>query len=204
MGPIFVRRGEVLFVLKTPEDLLKSIKSGKIRPADRLLVKDPQGIEWIPISEIHQFRIDIDFNKLEKGKGLEPDSCDLLDHICQPRFNFRALLLGGFWYFLHGMPRYAAKRLFVATILICAVTCIGLASGFNYIQLLPLILAGWLLTSLSSALRADHDLNRMQVERFNQCDLQNLSGQDEEIPTVVSEHQPFDFHCPSIKEKVLN
>ena len=204
MGPIFVRRGEVLFILKTPEDLLKSVKSGKIRQTDQLLVKDRQGIEWIPISEIHQFRIDIDFGKLDGGRSLEPKSGDLLDHIRQPRFNTQALLLGGVWYFLHGMPRYAVKHLIIAGALICGISCIGVAFNLSYFQLLPLLFAGWLVASLSSAMRADHDLNRMQVERFHHCDLPNLNDREEAIPTAISENHPLDFHSPTIKEKILN
>ena len=53
-----MRRGGVLFVLKSPDDFINQLKAGKIRPADRILVRDQCGVTWLPIKDIAQFRVE--------------------------------------------------------------------------------------------------------------------------------------------------
>jgi hypothetical protein len=56
MCPVFVRRGKVLFMLKTPADFLDHLHSGSIQPTDCLLVQNSGETEWVPIHTIRQFQ----------------------------------------------------------------------------------------------------------------------------------------------------
>lgn len=191
-------------MLKSPEDFFKSLKSGKIRPTDCLLVKENQSVEWIPVREIHQFRLETRYDMPAENKDhiINPDG--LFDHIRQPRFNVSALALGGFWYFWNDMPRLALRRLLLAAGLICFFFSIGIAIGLSFVQCLPFLLAGWLASAVFCAIRADHDLNCLQVERFHRESPQIADNQCDTIRIRSSTHPPREVQSPIGREKVLN
>lgn len=203
MGPVFIRRGKVLFLIKSPTDFLKGLKTGKLRPTDHILVKDKGETEWIPIQQIRQFQVGINSENSE----INPQSIfqldDLFDHIRQPKFNFRALILGGFWYFLHGMPQRGFRNLILAAILSTGLFFLGNLIRIPLIILPILPLIGWFIAATYAAWRADHDLNKLQVERFHKSN--SITARKIESEQVKS--PVIGFPDPSIvplKEKILN
>ncbi len=204
MEPVFIRRGDVLFVIKSPEDFIKYLKSGKIYPTDNLLVKDSQGVEWLPVGEIAQFRVEQAGapGSLSKSATFSPSA--IFDHIKQPRFNFSALIAGGLWYFKHKMPSLGIRYLSVALLTSIALITAGLLSGFSILLLLSLFITGWLGNNIVCALRADYDLNKRQVERFHHLELQSDNSSIDFKVNSYSGIDPLDLLIPTSKEKILN
>lgn len=204
MGPIFIRRGKVLFLLKSPEDFFKGLKSGKIRKTDCLLAKDRRRIEWVPISEISQFRLETQRRDDRVYETSVLQSSDLFDHIRQPRFNLSALTLGPLWYLFHGLPRLGRQRLALTVGILGLLSTVGVFFQLSFFQLLPLLTSGWLGMAIGCALNADHHLNRLQVERFHRDMLQSEAGPDPSPPLPDPAVDIIDLRVPSLKEKVLN
>ena len=204
MDPVFVRRGKVLFLLKSPADFLKGLKSGKIRPTDSILVKDSSDIQWIPINEIQQYRLETQACAQNGGDEFTLPSGYLFDHIRQPRFNLSALALSSFWYFFHGMPHLGVKRVILTAITLGSLLCVGVVLKLTLIPIILLLILGWFAVAVLNAWRADHDLNRRQIERFhsNAIELGISTKGSNQVPESVLE--PPDPRIPTIKEKILN
>ena len=204
MDPVFVRRGGVLFVLKSPEDFIHQLKAGKLRPADRILVRDQRGAVWLPIKDIAQFRLESRNHpgQAEEVSVVQPG--DIFDHICKPKFNLNALLFGGFWYRQHDMIRQGNKHL-LWSVLICVGLIIGgITAGWSVIEILPLLALGWFGSNLISACRADHDLNKLQIEKFHSNTPQS---NNRAIYTDETKTEVFDFEntfIPNLHEKIYN
>lgn len=204
VNPVFIRRGNVLFLLKSPADFIKGLQNGKFRPTDCLLVKDSGTIEWIPIEEIQQFRLGSDPFNTSIPDDFVLHSQDLFDHIRQPRFNLSALTLGGFWYFMHGMPRIAVTRLILTVLLMASVGSIGMLIQLSFSQLLPLILMGWISMGIFNAFRADHDLNLLQMTRFHQDQSEpDVDSVELDVMPVLDDDSP-DLQILTPKDKILN
>ncbi len=204
MDPVFVRRGGVLFVLKSPDDFLSQLKAGKIQPADRILVRDQNGVTWLPIEDIAQFRVETKnaLGQSEETSVVQPG--DIFDHIRKPQFNFTALLLGGFWYRQRNMKRLGNKRL-LWNVLICVGLILGSAIlGWPAINLLPLMGIGWLTANLYSALRADHDLNRLQITKFHYNSPQAGNNTLELDESAIEFVDPRNSITTILREKIYN
>ncbi|MCX6639479.1 MAG: hypothetical protein NTW14_03235 [bacterium] len=203
MNPVFIRRGGVLFLIKSPADFLQNLQMGKIRPTDQLLVKDQSGLDWIPISAISQYR-HLNNRQVAISTAKESSETHLLDHIRTPGFNMAAFLLGGFWYFTHNLPRLALKRLLPVLLSIAFVVCLGALHRLHSESVVPVVLLLWFSAASFIAFRADHDLNRTQVERFN-GDAKSAQPTSPDIAfsaitTDAFPHYTCDYHT----EKIYN
>ncbi len=198
MGPVFVRRGEILFVIKSADDFFECLESGKILPTDNLLVKDADNTEWLPISEIAQFQLNIPGFKQGSKDFRVLESEDIFDHIKQPRFNLAAFAAGGVWHIMRGMKSLGCRYLLVALMTGAAFAVAGIASGLSLIYITPLLLLGWFGVNYFCALRADHDLNLLQVNRFHRNKPQDKSS------SRIQDPETLDFYMPTFKEKALN
>lgn len=204
MCPVFIKRGNVLFLLKTPADFITKLKSGKILSSDSVLVKNREGLEWIPIQEVSEFQIAE--QPVPKSEEKTPGhlSADLFDHIKQPGFNYSALATGAFWYFFHGLPTTGFKRLIPTVVTIMVSGTLGYFLNLPILSLAALASGGWLGSSLFCALRADHDLNRLQVERFHIANGSRAEQSDSIPEEAPPDEDPLMVHYQAWKTKVLN
>lgn len=105
---------------------------------------------------------------------------------------------------MHGMPRLGVTRLIFAALVIFCLGAIGLSIHLPLVQLLPFILAGWLGTGILCALRADHDLNLLQMERFHQGENESDVDSLELDVYPILGNDSMDLHFPTPKDKILN
>lgn len=204
MDPVFVRRGGVLFVLKSPEDFISQLKAGKILPADRILVRDRQGVTWLPIEDIAQFRVETKNveGSLAETSIVQPG--DIFDHIRKPQFNIAALLLGGFWYRQRDMKRLGNQRLWWNVLICVGMMVGGIILGWPSISLLPLFGIGWFTSNLYGALRADHDLNRAQIAKFHTHTTQVGNSMSEVDGYATGFVDPQNSITTILREKIYN
>ncbi len=168
MYPVFVKRGNVLFLLKTPGDFLQKLSSGKIRPTDAILAQGAHGSEWVAIRDIREFQLEADSPAQDPAAANHVSAVDdILDRIRQPGFNLAALALGPFWYLLRNLPDLARKRGSWALGSLAVVSGVGFLADFSGQVLLILGVGVWLANALFCAWRADNDLNREQIERYH-------------------------------------
>jgi hypothetical protein len=191
-------------MLKSPEEFIRGLQGGKFQPSDRLLVRDGTAVEWIPIEEIHQFKLDSESFETLIDNGSSQSSQDIFDHIRQPRFNFSALALGGFWYFLHGMPRRGGGRLLLTAAVLVGMLFTGLLLDLTATYLLPLIFAGWMAMGIYSAMRADHDLNLQQLMKFHRIQPRSVGDVIEPDMIRLLNEESTDPYIPTLREKILN
>lgn len=166
MCPVFVRRGNVLFLLKTPADFLKRFHSGNIRPSDCLLVQNAVGSEWVQIASIRQFQCD--------GQVAVPTGADQgekrLNRILRPGFNLKALAMGGWWFLFNDMPGLGLKWLGLSA----AILLFALAAGFHYnlstSASAALCVSAWIIPAIGCAVCADRARNRHCVIAGKQHD----------------------------------
>jgi hypothetical protein len=80
----------------------------------------------------------------------------------------------------------------------------GAILGWPVINLLPLMAIGWLTANLYSALRADHDLNRLQITKFH-CNSPQAGNNVFEVDKSATECvDPRDSITPILREKIYN
>lgn len=207
MDPVFIRRGDVLFIVKSPQQFIRNLQAGKFLPTDCILAKNQQKTEWIPLNKVHQFRLESVF-----GDEIDPSihsfyTDKLFDRIRKPRFNISAFTFGGFWYFFNRMPHLAWKRLCLSGVTLGLLFALGLMFNLPFSHLVPLALIGWFSTASISAVRADYDYNRLQIQEY-QSDTQkddHLSISDANgwsTPDIWAD-SPVRI-VPTWKEKILN
>jgi hypothetical protein len=201
MSPIFVRRGNVLFLLKTPSDFIRKLKSGKIRPTDSLFVQNGGVSEWLPISEIREFQQDS--TPIYEQQAVRRED-DLLDHLVEPGFNLEAFFKGPCWYFRRGMYRIGAfwLLLFATGMLILPVLVYWL--GGTLITSLLIGGLGWSASAAGSAWTADRVFNRHQIERSGYRSAQITDRIRPEYSIEDLEFDPIGSQFFETKKDLLN
>jgi len=204
VGPVFIRRGDVLFVIDSPNEFIEYLKSGKILPTDMMLVRDRGGIEWLPVSKIERYDFGSVVGEGETATSTGFNPKNLFDHIRSPRFNFFAFMAGGFWYLYHDMSRKGAKHLCLS-LLMCSVCMIaGGLAGIAHVLLAALLMSGWFGYNITCGLRADYDLNRKQVERFHQQQDERQIDPVFYDQTLEPAFDQREYRIPTVRESILN
>jgi hypothetical protein len=208
VGPVFIRRGDVLFVIKSPEQFLESLRAGKFFPTDQILVKDKTGTDWIPLKDVEQFRLDIPDSSSTAGTMETLHGGKLFDRIRRLRFNLSAFSLGGFWYFFHSMPDLAWKRLLLTTAAIGLLLSAGWLLNLPAAYRISLLLFGWFSIASLCAVRADHDFNRLQVKQYRDEIHHRSDPPAKQVNRWLNPSDPLQnpavLCTPTRKEKILN
>jgi hypothetical protein len=129
---------------------------------------------------------------------------DIFDHIRKPKFNLEALLFGGFWYWQHDLKNQGNKHLLWSVLICVGLIVGGLMAGWPAIMLLPLSGIAWLGSNLYSALRADHDLNKLQIEKFHCNTPQANTNGISEYETGTEVLDSREVIIPNLREKIYN
>ncbi len=201
MSPIFVRRGNVLFLLKTPSDFIRKLKSGKIRPTDALFVQNGDVSEWLPISEIREFQQD---STPIYERRTECRADDLLDRLVKPGFNLEAFFTGPYWYFRRRMYGNSVlwSALFVTGMLIPPFILHWF--GGNSIASLVAGGLGWLASASGCAWSADRSFNRRQIERLGHRSMQVADRSMPGTSAKELEYDPVGSQFFETKKNLLN
>jgi hypothetical protein len=204
VNPVFIRRGGVLILLNNTADLIQSVKNGKVRPTDQLLVKDREGLSWIPISTVIHIQSDSSWDEtvlLETNKQLR----SLFNQIRTPKFNLNAFLTGGFYFLLREQPRLGLQRLSVTLLLLLTIAFCSITLNLTAIFITVNLILGWVAVSLLIGLRADHDLNRHYLQQIYQ---KTLLIREAISPTSSSDitaiHISPEIINPFSRSKILN
>lgn len=206
MRPIFVRRGNVLFLLKSPADFFRRLQSGTIRSSDSLLVHDQEGARWLPIDEIREYQgatpsVGASLPSTTKKRSSEEL---LLDRFHSPGFNLRALLWGPFWLSQQGLHSSAMKGI-TSLIFILTVTWFGGgALGWSPLTRVLLLFGDWILFAGWLAFRTEVMLNEHQVQRFYQEQAHSATLQLESKKPVDRRNESPARWFALRKEQVLN
>ncbi|MBU0517360.1 hypothetical protein KJ564_00315 [bacterium] len=207
MGPLFVRRGEVVFLLPNPTIFLSSLKAGRILPTDHLLVKNDASFEWVPISDVDCF--DMGGNAAFKStkEAAAADRRNMLSHIRVPRFNFNAFLFGGAWYLKNNMPRRGLRKLLLLISLLSLTISISITFSLGSVNTVALTTIAWLTLAFLSGLNANRDFNRMLVKNFHHEAAEKVIFRKKAEP-LTDPDMPNDesaiFIAPTWRERVWN
>jgi hypothetical protein len=105
---------------------------------------------------------------------------------------------------MHDLPRIAVTRLILTALLMTCLGSIGILIQLPLIQLLPLILIGWIGMGIFNAFKADHDLNRLQMARFHHSQPEpDIDSVELDIMPVLDDDSP-NLQILTPKDKILN
>jgi hypothetical protein len=204
VGPIFIRRGDILFVIKSHQDFIRFIESGKIYPTDKLLIKDLHGMDWLPLGEISHFQVTGNSIGESSPDSISYNPSTIFDHIKQPRFNLSVLFAGGLWYLMHSMPKLGLNRLLIAFATSTLLITGGSLLSISPVYIILMLMLTWFGSNTFYAFQADKHLNRLQVERFHQQPNLYADGLHDLEMIDFPDSNPSDFYIPTIREQILN
>jgi len=203
LGPIFVRRGEVVFLIPDPTIFLNSLQAGKILPTDRLLVKNGSSFEWIPISEVECFDLG-SITSQDHDENSAGDKGNLLKRIRVPSFNLSAFFLGGCWYLKNKMLRTGLLKLSLSITLMSLSVFAGIIFELGLNNTIALSTVAWLTMAVQTGLYANRDFNRMLVKTLHTQSQPETGLNDQNIDWQGPLEENALFIAPTLREKVLN